>query len=87
MGAVAYVCNPGTWEAEIRRIAVWRQCGQRVQETSFQSVAGCGDAHLLSHLGREAQIWGQPRHKARPYPKNNHCKKGWRHDSSGGVPA
>jgi hypothetical protein len=44
-----------TWKAEIGRIAVWDQKGQKFSKTPFQQKkAGSGGVHLLPHLQQEA---------------------------------
>jgi hypothetical protein len=53
--------------------------------------------HLTQWLGVVVPVWGSTDRrvvvqagqgiKARPYLKNNQCRKGWWHDSSGRVPA
>jgi hypothetical protein len=39
MVEVAHICNPATWEAEIRRIEVQSQPGQKVSKTPSQSIS------------------------------------------------
>jgi hypothetical protein len=47
-----------TWEAEIRRITVGGQSGQKVPKTSSQPTVGCSGMYLSFHLHGEAQIGG-----------------------------
>jgi hypothetical protein len=65
-----------TREAEIRKIAVRDQPGQKVSETPSQKQAGYGDTHYnpgyAGGICRKitAQDWPQAK-SARSYPKNN----------------
>jgi hypothetical protein len=51
----------GTWEAEIRKIAVWGQPGQEVtSKTLSQSITGHYSTCLSSQLPRKHKIGGSP---------------------------
>jgi hypothetical protein len=78
-------------EAEVRRIMVQGQSGQKVWETLSQLTA-----HMVACACHPNYIegWDQEDHgpswigqKARPYLKNNQSKMGWKHGSSGRLPA
>jgi hypothetical protein len=78
---VAQVCNHSYWEAEIVRIAIWGQLGQKVCKIPFQPMTGCDGSHLILYLLKEAQIGGSrispggPKRNVKPYLKNNHINR------------
>jgi hypothetical protein len=74
-----------TQEAEIGKIMIPGQPGQKVHETLFQQkklgVVVC--AFHLSYRGKHkigGLCPGPPGQKARPYLQNSQSKKGWRCD-------
>jgi hypothetical protein len=53
---VSHTCNP-TWEAEIGRVAVQGQPGQKVGEIPSQPIAGLGDTMPVTPAMQEAETW------------------------------
>jgi hypothetical protein len=77
-------------KAEIRRIMVPGQPGQKVSETlSPQKQFGHGACTCHSSDGRKLKNCspGQSGQKVRPYLQNKTNKKSWRCGSSGRMPA
>jgi hypothetical protein len=61
-----------TWEAEIRRIEVGNQPGQKVLETSSQTlVVHISDPSYREGINRRIMVPGQPGQTTRSYLKNN----------------
>jgi hypothetical protein len=58
-----------TWEAELRRITVWGQCGQKVHETFISTIGGHSSVHKLG--GSQSSWEGQ---KVKLYVQNNQSK-------------
>jgi hypothetical protein len=64
------------WEAEIRRINFQGQPGRKLTRPPSQPMARCSGAHQLHEEAQLGELQSRPRHRVRPYLKNNHHKKG-----------
>jgi hypothetical protein len=80
-----------TWEAEVGRIAVPGQCGQKfTRPISTEKKLGMRAHICYSHNDRRVKIgWLRSRPAAaknKTPSANKQSKKGWRHDSSNRTP-
>jgi hypothetical protein len=81
-----------TQKAEMGKVAIQGQPRQKVCEITPQLIkAGLGGTCLSSQLhrsiNRKIVIQASSGMRARPYLKNNECKKSWGHGSSDRAPA
>jgi hypothetical protein len=86
---------PPTREAEITRIVVWGQFGQKksswdhisTNERKLDIVVHACHPSYAGSISRRIRVQARQGTHVRPHSKNQQSKKGWGHGSSGRAPA